>query len=73
MLKSSLIGVSFELMIASAARRRTVPASEASFKNQCAREKERAKPTVHQTKFCLRPIMLSNVFTRGAMSKMADF
>lgn len=32
------------------ARRGTAPVSEASSKNQYAREKERSKPTVHQTK-----------------------
>lgn len=49
-------------------------ASDASSMNQCAQEKEQAKPTDSSRNFfCLSPIVLSNAFSCGAMQKVANF
>lgn len=50
-------------------------ASEASSKNQCVRENERAKPTVtSRIKIWQHPIMLSNAFSQfeSAMPNVAN-
>lgn len=44
----------------------------ASSKNQYTWKKEQAQPTDSSRHFFLHPIILSNVFSRGAIPKMAD-
>lgn len=48
-------------------------AIDVSSKNQCTLDKERVKPTDSSIVFFLHPIMLYNVFSRGAMPTMGNF